>query len=71
MNCEQIEQTLNALKVNKLGRVRGKGKAMNALYSMHLTALDEVLTKIRLYVGKKPQPTNIEIDKFIYEIQTS
>ncbi len=37
----QIEQILNTLTVDKLGRIRGKNRAINTLHRLHLLDIED------------------------------
>jgi hypothetical protein len=74
MNAQIIEEVLNELKVDSLGRIRGKQKANNKILSKHLTEVDNKLTDIRIFVAKISTGHSTKdalkmIDEFIYKIQ--
>jgi hypothetical protein len=70
MNCQKIDDAINELKVDSLGRIRGKSKVIDKIHSMHLTELDNVLMNIRIKVAKLGVTAHLlEVDKIIYEIQ--
>ena len=52
MNCEKIETILNDLKVNSVGRIRGKSKVIDMIHSEHLKKVDSDLMDIRVFVAK-------------------
>lgn len=74
MDAQTIEALINQLKVDKLGRIRGKQKLMNAIQVEHFKTVDSSLMDIRVFVAKLslriPQKEAMDtIDKFIYEKQ--
>lgn len=76
MNSQDIETILSQLKVDKLGRIRGKNKAISQIHSKHLKKLDSELMKIRVFVaqlstGHSTKEALKMIDDFIYKIQIS
>ena len=52
MNAQIIENTLNELSVDSIGRIRGKQKANNKILSQHLTEIDNKLMDIRVFVAR-------------------
>ena len=76
MNCQEIETILNNLKVDSLGRIRGKNKAIDKLHSEHLKKIDSDMMDIRVYVAKMSTGYSTTealkmIDEFIYRKQVS
>ena len=74
MNCQQIENIINELKVDSLGRIRGKRKVIDKLHSEHLKKVDSDLMDIRVYVARLSTGLSTSdvlnmIDKFIYQKQ--
>ena len=74
MNCQQIENIINELKVDSLGRIRGKSKVIDKLHSKHLKKVDSDLMDIRVYVARLSTGLSTSdvlnmIDKFIYQKQ--
>ena len=74
MNCQQIENIINELKVDSLGRIRGKSKVIDKLHSEHLKKVDSDLKDIREYVARLSTGLSTSdvlnmIDKFIYQKQ--
>jgi len=52
MNCQDIQNVLNELKVNSKGAIRGKSKVVDKIRSMHLKKIDSDLMDIRVFVAK-------------------
>ena len=76
MNCQEIETIVNDLKVDSLGRIRGKNKVIDRLHSAHLKAVDSDLMDIRVFVAKCSTGHSSNdvlkmIDEFIYKKQVS
>lgn len=76
MNSELIEHILKDLKVDSLGRIRGKNTAINRIQSEHLKVVDNALTDVRIFVAKLStghSSTEVlkAIDEFIYKKQLS
>lgn len=51
MNCQDIETIFQGIKTDKLGRIRGKHNAIDAIHSAHLKKLDSELMDIRVFVA--------------------
>lgn len=74
MNCQEIQNAINELKVNSRGAIRGKNKAIDKLHALHLKKLDSELMDIRVYVAKisavnSPKDIFKKLDEFIYNKQ--
>jgi hypothetical protein len=74
INAQIIEEVLNELKVDSLGRIRGKQKANNKILSQHLTEIDNKLMDIRVFVARISTRYSSKealkmIDEFIYKMQ--
>jgi hypothetical protein len=74
MNCQEISDIIDGLKVNSLGRIRGKSQVIDKMHSAHLTDLDNALMDVRVFVARLStgySSTEIlkMIDEFIYKIQ--
>lgn len=74
MKAQQIETALNELKVNSLGRIRGKGKVINKIQNDHYKSIDSVLMDVRIFVarlstGHSTKDALQMIDEFIYQKQ--
>lgn len=74
MNAQQIETALNELKVNSLGRIRGKGKAINTIQNDHYKSVDSTLMDVRIFVARLSTGYSTKevlhmIDEFIYKKQ--
>ena len=72
MTAQEIETVLNTLKVDSIGRIIGKSKAINKIQSLHLKKLDSDLTDIRIFVGSLSTGYSTAealkmIDEFIYK----
>ena len=71
MNCEQLEKELSKLKVNATYSIRGKNKVIDAIHSLHLKRVDNILTDIRIAVAKMGNTPDLkQVDEIIYKIQT-
>ncbi len=76
MTARQIEAILNTLKVDSIGRIIGKSKAINKIQSLHLSKVDNDLTDVRVQIMKRQQSNmskndSLEaLDEFIYNLQT-
>lgn len=76
MNCQEIENVINGLKVDSLGRIRGKNKVIDKIHSAHLKKIDSDLMDVRIFVANlSTSYTSTEIlnmiDEFIYKKQTT
>lgn len=75
MKAQVIENILNTnLKVDSIGRVQGKSKAINAIQSEHWRIVDSQLTDLRIFVARisivhKQEEILKMIDDKIYKIQ--
>ncbi|MEO7044704.1 MAG: hypothetical protein ABI091_05305 [Ferruginibacter sp.] len=74
MNCQQIEEIINELKVNSLGSIRGKNRATDKIHSLHLKDIDNALMEVRIFVARLPNGYSSNtilkmIDEFIYKLQ--
>lgn len=74
MKAQDIENLLNRLKVDELGRIRGKSVVMNGIQSRHLQDMDKSLMDIRVFVARLSTAYGAEkclkmIDEFIYQKQ--
>jgi hypothetical protein len=74
MNCQQIEEIINELKVNSLGSIRGKNRATDKIHSLHLKDIDNALREVRIFVARlstaHPTDTALKmVDEFIYKQQ--
>ncbi len=76
MNCQDIQNTLNELKVNSKGVIRGQMKVIDKIHSKHLKDLDNQLMDVRIYISKISTGYTTKealkiIDEFIYSKQIS
>jgi hypothetical protein len=76
MDCTKIESIINELKVDKLGRIRGKSKVIDKINSEHLSKIDSDLTDIRIYIARLSTGYSTKealkmIDEFIYKMQVN
>lgn len=71
MDSLLIENILATLKVDSLGRIRGKNKAIDKIHSAHLTNVDNTLSFIRIEVAKLGNSSELKkVDDIIYKMQT-
>jgi hypothetical protein len=72
MDCQKIESIINDLKVDSLGRIRGKNKVIDKIHSAHLTNVDNTLSFIRIQVAKLGNSEDLKkVDEIIYKVQVS
>ena len=76
MDCQKIESIINDLKVDSLGRIRGKSRVIDKIHSEHLKKVDSDLTDIRVYVAKLSTGHSTTevlkmIDEFIYKMSVA
>lgn len=74
MKAEEIDKILKELKVDSIGRIIGKNKAINKIHSAHLKKVDSELMDVRVYVAKLSTGYSTKealkmIDEFIYQHQ--
>jgi hypothetical protein len=76
MDCQKIESIINDLKVDSLGRIRGKNKVIDKIHAEHLKKVDSDLMDIRVYVAKLSTGHSTTealkmIDDFIYKMSVT
>lgn len=76
MNCQEIQNALNELKVNSKGSIRGQMRVIDKIHSMHLKKVYSDLMDIRVFVvqlstGHSTKEALKMIDEFIYKKQIS
>lgn len=79
MNCEQIEKILSEIKPDKLGRLRGKNKAIDKIHALCLNhthwALQEVkVNTARVYHRNREAKSKDffkQVDKIITDKQSA
>jgi len=68
--AQEIEDLLSELKVDSRGYIRGKRAFTDKIHSMHLMAIDSIITDLRIEVMKLgDDPILKTVDEILYEKQ--
>jgi len=76
MDCQEIQNAINQLKVNSKGAIRGQMRVIDKIHSMHLKKLDSELMDVRIFVATLSTAYSTKealkmIDEFIHKKQIS